>query len=249
MVHRKLRPLLARRASALLTVSHTSATALARYLGLPGHLFHIVSNSAAHILRLPCDALAPARHGLEAGRYLLSVGNLSPNKNLARLCAAHAACDVNVPPLAIAGGFAPGVARARDAGLRARVSLLGRVPDSDLRGLYEGAAGFVFPSLNEGFGIPALEAMQLGVPVLAARSGALPEVLGHAALWFDPKSTSDMVRAITKFAKLDKAARSVMRKNGLARAAHYSWDESANAVWRIVQDVAARQTSSLRRAV
>lgn len=224
--HRWLRPRLARRAAAPVTVSRYSAQALARHLDISAERFTIIANSADHILDVAPDTEILQRSGLRFGGYLLSVGNQSPNKNLGRLVAAHRSAGPSVPPLAIAGSSPPGLVPA-PTGPAARVLRLGRVSDSGLRALYEGAAGFVFPSLSEGFGIPPLEAMSLGIPVLAARRAALPEVLGTAPLWFDPFSTADIARALRAFADLGPAARSRMATEGRARAAQYGWDRSA----------------------
>lgn len=234
--HRALRPRLARRAAALLTVSRHSAAALAQRLGLGEDRFRIVPNSADHMLRLPPAPDAPARYGLRPRGYLLSVGNRSPNKNLSALIAAHASCGEEVPPLALVGGNVPGVV-ADEIGENARVRLLGRVADHDLRGLYEGAAGFVFPALHEGFGIPPLEAMRLGVPVICARSGAMPEVLGNAPLWFDPRDVGDMARAMRAFAKVDDGRRAEMISRGRRCADGYGWHRSALELAHIAAEV------------
>lgn len=242
-LHRVLRPMLARRAQVLLTVSRHSAHALAHHLGVPEQRFRIVPNSAEHALRWPVAPGAPQRHGLVPGGYLLSVGNQSPNKNLAALAAAHALAGPDVPPLAIAGGHVPGVAQVQ-AGRGRRIHLLGRVPDADLRGLYAGAAGFVFPSLHEGFGIPPLEAMQLGVPVLCARSGAMPEVLGSAPLWFDPHDVGDMATTLRRFTRMPDPARREMRVIGRAVAAQYSWRASAQRLLQIIEEDGAQAAAA-----
>jgi glycosyltransferase involved in cell wall biosynthesis len=162
------------------------------------------------------------------------VGNRSPNKNIARLVAAHRRLGDGALPLVIAGGAVPGLA---DAGGGAGARYLGRVSDSELRALYAAADGFLFPSLHEGFGIPPLEAMALGVPVLAARRAAMPEVLGDAAMWFDPMSVADMTRAMCAFADMAPDKRARMIAAGRVRAAGFNWAESA-----------ARLISLLRRA-
>ncbi|WP_299154532.1 glycosyltransferase family 1 protein [uncultured Tateyamaria sp.] len=231
VAHRLLRPALAQRAAALLTVSQHSAGVLSHHLGVPADRFTIVPNSAEHVLRWPHAPGVLATYGLTRGRYLLSVGNQSPNKNLGALIAAHELAGPDVPPLVLVGGDVPGVTHA-EAGQGTRA--LGRVPDSHLRALYEGAAAFVFPSLHEGFGIPPLEAMQLGVPVLCARSGAMPAVLGNAPLWFDPLDVVDMARALRTFARMAPSERAAMQVIGKAMAAQYRWDQSARRLAGIV---------------
>ncbi|MEM6897207.1 MAG: glycosyltransferase family 1 protein [Pseudomonadota bacterium] len=231
--HRALRPALARRAAALITVSDHSAQQLGTHLKLDPARFNIVPNSAEHVLRLPAAPGAPRHYGLTPGGYLLSVGNQSPNKNLAALALAHAAAGSDTLPLAIVGGDVPGIAQARPE--RSGLHLLGRVPDADLRGLYEGAAGFVFPSLHEGFGIPPLEAMQLGVPVLCARSGAMPEVLGDAPIWFSARDPADINRALRAFAGLSAGDRAAMVARGRKVAARYTWRGSAAKMLQILE--------------
>jgi len=225
VLHKGLRPVLARRAAALITVSRFSAGALARHLHFPEQRFSIVPNSAGHVLRAKSDPLALNDWGLKPGGYWLSVGNQSPNKNIARLVAAHRSLGEHAPPLVIAGGIAPGLAgEERGAGAR----FLGRVSDAELRALYEGAAGFLFPSLHEGFGIPPLEAMALGIPVIAARRAAMPEVLGDAAMWFDPYSVADMARAMRAFAEITPQQRARMVAAGQARSAEFTWPASVD---------------------
>ncbi|MEL6807714.1 MAG: glycosyltransferase family 1 protein [Pseudomonadota bacterium] len=242
--HRMLRPMLARRAAVLLTVSRHSAQALSRHLHVDARRFEVVPNSAEHVLGWPSRDGVPARYGLVPGAYLLSVGNQSPNKNIARLIQAHDNAGPKVPPLAIVGGAVPGLT---STGTRQaeRVHLLGRVPDADLRGLYEGAAGFVFPSLYEGFGIPPLEAMQLGVPVLCARSGAMPEVLGPAPIWFDPRDPTDIARCLQAFAAMDAVQRRAQSVLGRSVAAQYRWATSAE---RLLNSVEQLTGQARRRA-
>lgn len=241
VAHAMLRPALAQRAAALLTVSQHSANALSRHVGVPAGRFDIVPNSAEHVLKWPQADGVLARYGLNPGGYLLSVGNQSPNKNLAALIHAHAFAGPSVPPLVLVGGDVPGVAHSQ---LGHGAMALGRVPDRDLRALYEGAGAFVFPSLYEGFGIPPLEAMQLGVPVLCARRGAMPEILGNVPLWFDPLDVGDMIRALQAFGAMDASARAAMRVMGKAMAAQYRWDHSATQLVKIAMRVKARKAIS-----
>lgn len=225
-LHRRLRPVLARRAARLITVSRFSAGELAAVLGVPESGFDIIGNSAAHVLGTSPEPGMLARHGLRPGGYLLAVGNQTANKNIARLIAAHDLAGPDIAPLVIAGGFAPGMVRNRPGG-SARVTFTGRVSDGGLRALYDGALALVFASLREGFGIPPLEAMQLGVPVIASRATALPEVLGDAPMWFDPCSTRSIAAALRSFQIAGPDLRERMIAAGLARAARFDWDRGA----------------------
>jgi glycosyltransferase involved in cell wall biosynthesis len=239
LLHRSLRPILAHRAKALITVSRHASRGLAQHLGVPEDRFSVIPNAADHALRWPMCKAVPQRYGLKPGGYLLCVGNQSPNKNLAALVAAHAQAGPDVLPLALVGGSVPGLS---EVSVGAGAQHLGRVPDGDLRGLYEGAAAFVFPSLNEGFGIPPLEAMELGVPVICAWAGAMPEVLGDAPMWFDPCDTDDMAAELRRFSELPDAARAEMRAKGKVVAARYRWAKSAEQLADLVG------TKALRRA-
>ena len=225
VLHKCLRPVLARRAFQLVTVSAFSVQELSRYCRVSPSKFRIVPNSANHILRHESEPDVLVRFGLHAGKYLLAVGNQTPNKNVARLVAACAETK-DLAVLAIVGSETSGLA---DAGISCAhdVQVLGRVTDEALCALYKGAMGFVWPSLYEGFGIPPLEAMALGIPVLASRSSAMPEILGDAALYFDPEDTADIQRALNTFCAMSEIKRDQMRSKGYDRAHRYSWEQSA----------------------
>ncbi|WP_323764787.1 glycosyltransferase family 1 protein [Marinovum sp.] len=235
-LHRAMRPHLARRAAELVTVSRYSAQQLSRVLGVAEARFAVVPNAADHVLRSAAAPEVLRRHGLRPGGYLLCVGNHSPNKNIAPLVAAHALTG-DLPPLVVVGGAAPGLVPARPGAVIAP----GRVSDGALRALYENATGFVFPSLHEGFGIPPLEAMALGCPVLAARAGALPEVLGSAALWCDPGSPADMARGMRALAQMGPAARAARIAAGRKRAEGYRWERSLDLLLPVLLRAGAGQ--------
>ncbi len=145
-----------------------------------------------------------ARHGLERP-YLLFVGTLEPRKNLERLIAAFhqlLARGQNDFDLVLAGGVgwkAAGIEAAiRDPAGRGRVRRLGYVPGGELPALYQGAEALVYPSLYEGFGLPVLEALACGTPVVTSRAASLPEVGGEAALYLDPNDEQDMLAALER---------------------------------------------------
>jgi glycosyltransferase involved in cell wall biosynthesis len=154
-------------------------------------------------------------------RFILAVGNLQPRKNLARLVEATTRLGA---PLVIVGRAHWGVASA--APETATVRYLGYVPLEDLVGLYGLCAVFAYPSLYEGFGLPALEAMAAGAPVVASDRGAIPEVVADAAVLIDPTDVDAIAAGLAAVLEDDALATS-LRTRGRARASFYSWDESA----------------------
>ncbi|WP_299938797.1 glycosyltransferase family 1 protein [uncultured Pelagimonas sp.] len=226
LFHKTARFILARRVRQLATVSHYSAGELGRCLQVPADRFAVIGNSAEHILTTAGDDAVLARWGLTSGRYFLAAGNQSPNKNISRLIDALARVETADMPLAVAGGFTPGVAQAEMTASE-QITLLGRVSDGELKTLYAHAAAFVWPSLYEGFGIPPLEAMSLGTPVLSSDTTAMPEILGDAALYFTPTDPSDITRALKAFLAMNPESRAALGARGRARAAEFSWAVSA----------------------
>ncbi|MFZ5425336.1 MAG: glycosyltransferase family 4 protein [Thermodesulfobacteriota bacterium] len=167
--------------------------------------------------------------GVRPGDYWLCVGTIEPRKNQERLFEALAKAPGN-RPLVLAGGrgwlmddVARGVA---DLGLTSRVKLTGYVDDDELAWLYANCFGFVYPSLFEGFGLPVLEAMSLGAPVVTSSVSSLPEVAGDAALLVDPLDTDAIATAMARL-EMDAALRVDLKARGLARAALFSWESAA----------------------
>jgi glycosyltransferase involved in cell wall biosynthesis len=224
-----------RRAARVIAVSAvTREEIVARYRLPPGRVVVVPEAAAAHFTPPSAAAVAVARSRYGLGRpYLLSVGLLEPKKNVAALLEA-------VARLRRAGGWdpttelvlvgAPGWGpdpgrRSRALGLDGLVRFVGPVPDADLPALYGGALGFAFPSLWEGFGLPVLEAMACGTPVVASNRGALPEVTAGAALLAEPTPPA-LAEALAQLIA-DGALRERLRAAGLARAAQFSWERTA----------------------
>lgn len=229
LVHRTLRPRLARRARRVVTVSEFSRGELARYCRVDPERFAVIYNSGEHIRRAPAEPSALAANDLRPGGYLLCFGGASPNKNFAAVLGALDAVERAGLTLAVVGAADASVfAAVGGAGAAERPSVrrLGYVSDGTLRALYENASGFVFPSLYEGAGIPPLEAMSLGCPVIASRSSAIPEVCGEAALYVDPRDPRDLSSAIERLAG-DAELRAGLRARGRERAGAYGWAEAA----------------------
>lgn len=221
-----LQPRLARRAAMVLTVSNHSKAELEHFGVVPKGKARVVPNGADHILRVRPDRSILHRHNLTTGAYFLAIGSLAPHKNIGLLThAARARADTSMP-LVIAGGgnasvFADtGITPSQD------VRPIGRVTDAELRALYENATALVFPSLTEGFGLPPVEAMFCGCPVIASTGGAVPEVCGEAVLLVDPLDLSGWTAAMTKVAE-DTDLRARLTTAGYKRAATFTWANAA----------------------
>lgn len=184
-----------------------------------------------------------------AGPYVLSVGDWHPRKNqigLIRAFRALLAAHPKLPHKLVLAGkrtwFAPRVMdEIRQSGLEERIVLTDFVDDDILPHLYNAADVFVFPSFYEGFGLPALEAMACGRPVVCSDSTALPEVVDGAALLFDPHSVEEQMRAIADIL-IDKELFRRMEKKSLQRAAFFNWNETARQTLDVYREVAGIQT-------
>ena len=192
----------------------------------------------------PEDCLpALARHGLAHQDYLLFVGNVEPRKNLRALLDAYGRmrkATGRAPRLAIAGGAGWKNRSIHQAAatstFAADIRFLGHVSDADLPALLCGALAFVYPSLYEGFGLPPLEAMACGTPVMTSNRSSLPEVVGDAALIVDPDDRAALADAMARLVS-DPTLREDLRARGLDRARRYSWDATARRTIEVYEDV------------
>jgi glycosyltransferase involved in cell wall biosynthesis len=226
--YRLLLPWIGRRARRILTVSDFSRHSLAAH-GI-GRLdgIDVVHNGTDHILDTAPDPGVLARHGLAPGGYVMTLGSAKGYKNIRRVFAAIRGADL--PPLVVAGGPGAEAYAARGWTPPEGTIFTGFVTDGELRSLYEGARLFAFPSLTEGFGLPPVEAMQCGAPVVAAAAGAMPEVCGAAARLVDPEDDAAWRAAMVELSR-DAAAAKALREAGLARAAELSWDAAGARLW------------------
>ncbi len=182
-----------------------------------------------------------ARYGLDRP-YVLSVGTIQPRKNYIRLIRAFARLPVSGVMLVIAGarGWLYEEVLAEAARQAERVRILGFVEDEDLPALYRGASLFVFPSFYEGFGLPVLEAMACGVPVVCSCASSLPEVAGDAALLVDPHDEEGLREAMER-ALEDEGLRREMTARGRARAAAFTWERAARGLMAAFAEVGIRR--------
>ena len=171
-----------------------------------------------------------------AGKYILFVGSIQPRKNLARLIAAwHEIKDEFKDIYLVIAGDAGRVFRTEQFFEDKQIRFLSRIPDADLPGLYARAELFVLPSLDEGFGLPVLEAMACGTPVLVSNAGALPEVAGDAAVIFDVANPAELTASL-KCCLQNSALRMSLKEKGLTRAKNFSWQHPAEMIWKMLNE-------------
>jgi glycosyltransferase involved in cell wall biosynthesis len=242
---RHLVPAVLKRARAIVAVSESTRRDVSTFYGIEGRKVQVVPNGFdAERYRLGITTQeVTEKYGLR--NYLLFVGNLLPHKNLATLLQAFSHIVGGLThQLVIAGKKDPRyypalAAQTQTLGLQNRVLFLDYVPAEDLPALYTGADACVLPSLYEGFGLPLLEAMACGTPVVASRASSMPEVVGEAGLLCDPYDARDVAQAMA--AVLGSAdRREAMRRRGLARATQFSWRRTATTILGILKEVARR---------
>ena len=237
------------RSAHVLTVSDASKRDILRFFAIPPERITVVHNAIdAQVGRLPSDeevARARERFQLHAP-FVLYVGNIKPHKNVDRLIEAFALvrsgalADVKLLIIGDEISKYPTLRRAvHRHKLHKHVRFLGFVDERTLASLYRLATVFAFPSLYEGFGLPPLEAMASGTPVVTSNLSSLPEVVGDAAILVDPYDVTAIAHGIRRVL-LDKELRDQMRTRGLERASAYSWERSVATIHRIYTEVAAR---------
>jgi glycosyltransferase involved in cell wall biosynthesis len=210
----------------VLTVSNFSRGEITRYWRCDEKKIRVMLEGWQHLVRVAADPSVLERHGLRKGRYVLAVSSPTPNKNfklIAEAVGRLAAPDFDV---AVAGSL-DGKVFGGGGAPRAPVMVLhGDVCDAELRALYENAGLFVYPSLYEGFGIPAVEAMASGCPVIASNTASLPEVCGDAAVYVSPHDAAGLARAIDELMR-EGGERKRLAERGKQLAERYSWRAAA----------------------
>jgi glycosyltransferase involved in cell wall biosynthesis len=228
---------LIRKVRAIITVSQFSKERIVRLTGVdPGHVNIIPNGVESRFCPADPDIVQQVRSKLGiTSPYILFVGSLEPRKNLKMLLEAWRLGDFEGATLAVVGASGHLFPRMKVDSQPEGVRLLGPVEDAVLPVLYSGAAGFVYPSIYEGFGLPPLEAMACGCPVAVSDIPAHREVCGGAATYFDPLIPEEISTKLEWLLRLDGPTRASYVEGGLHRAASYSWGSSAADTWRILQ--------------
>ena len=224
-------PTLSHTAARILTDSHFSEGELIKYCGVSPDKIAVVPLGIDHMSRLQPDYNVFTKHRLGDKPYILAVSSLSPHKNFMRLTQAFNLFQNENVDIVVAGGANPKIfSDSRFFSSQANVHFLGYVNDSELRALYERAHCFVYPSLYEGFGLPPLEAMACGCPVIVSDAASLKEVCGAAALYCDPESYEDIAAKISLLLA-DTSLREKLCETGKMWATKFQWIDTARAIW------------------
>lgn len=242
---RLMLPLAVRRASAVVTMSESARDDLREVLKIPTEKIHVIHEAAPAEFSPISDKAVLAsireRYGL-AGPYILYVGTIEPRKNLSRLLRAFARFRRQgfTHDLALVGprGWSMDGLEAQIAelSLGGAVRLIGYVPERDLIGLYSSATLFVFPSLYEGFGLPPLEAMACGTPVITSNNSSLAEVCDGAACLVEPTDVPRLAEVIAELVA-DPERRAALSQLGRQRAAEFSWERAARQTMEVYHTV------------
>ncbi len=252
-LYRQLLPRLAQRAAVVATVSEFSRHRLAPRLGISEESILVLGNGVD--ASFSAETIGGGEPAGGNGPLFLCVGSMDPRKNLGRLLRAWLSLQASgrLPGdarLQLVGGSNPrnfaGVDRVEGAG----IEWLGRIDDAELIRRYRAADAFVFPSVYEGFGLPPLEAMSCGCPVLMSDAASLPEVGGEAfdprrdgsegaVLYFDPLSEAGIAAALGHFLALDVEQRRKIRANALARAREFTWEAVAARTAEALKEISA----------
>jgi len=221
------------RSDAIIAVSRFTASQVKQLLDVDPARIHVVP----HGVHMPAPSPAAARENL-----VLFVGVIQRRKNVARLVKAFEGLPEGWR-LALAGasqgyGAAEELRAVEESSRRADIDLLGHLSTEQLTALYARARIFAFPSLDEGFGMPVLEAMAHGVPVIASRTSAMPEVAGDAALLVDPLNIDELAYALARLAT-DPALREALIAQGRSRALRFTWESAVAQTWAVYEKVMA----------
>ncbi len=230
---------IAARAPRTMTVSRFSAAEAVACFAAPAERVRVTTEGWQHLLRVDADASVLDQHGLRGQPFALAVSSPTPNKNFAAITRALALLGAEAPRCVVVGAADAAVFQGSAAGdaASARLVRVGYVSDAQLKALYAHAHCFVFPSFYEGFGIPPLEAMASGCPVIASTAPAVVEVCGDAALYFDPARPGELADRLRELFT-DAALRERLCAAGRQRLERYSWQAAAALNLAAIREVA-----------
>jgi glycosyltransferase involved in cell wall biosynthesis len=234
----------ARKADHVITCSeYTRADIIDTYKLAPEKVTAIHLAAASRFAPAAGDDIARIRdrYGLPS-EFILAVGSIQPRKNLQRLIDAYRLLNqrIKAPPLVLVGKkawlYKDSIAAVERSGCGEKIRLTGFVPDEDLPAIYSAATVFVYPSFFEGFGLPPLEAMQCGTPVITGNRTSLPEIVGSAGVLVDPYDSQALADAIERLLS-DRELRTKLTQRGLERSKMFSWEQTARDTLKVFERV------------
>lgn len=229
-------PILGRRSARILTVSEFAKSELVKYGIARADKVTVIHNGVDHIHRGGVDESIIDRLGLADRPFSVTFSNLQAHKNLAVLFEAFSRPEMSSQTLVLIGPDLRQAFLEKGFSLGDNVIFAGRLSDAEVGGLYRNAICQVFPSLTEGFGLPPIEAMAVGCPVIAAPCGALPEVCGDQAIYAPPHDSTAWAKAVLDLAGESSADRQARITRVRAWGARFTWDRSAQALVKVVQE-------------
>lgn len=228
---------LAQNARHILTVSHFSQKELAHWLKISPQRFSVVPLGADHLDRVTANPQILSKYHLEKDNYLLVVASQSQHKNLTTVFQALQSIQREIQVVVTGGSFDDIFQMQKKRWMPKNIQTLGYVPDEALKALYENALGLIFPSAYEGFGLPILEAMRCGCPVLCSNAASMPEVAGDAAIYFDPHQPQQIVEVLNRFLPNPQIHKS-LHFAGREQAKRFTWAITARQSIKILLRVA-----------
>jgi glycosyltransferase involved in cell wall biosynthesis len=252
---RRRLPIMARNATMIIAATESGKHELCEHLNVEPERVSVTPYAPRRSFRpVSQEQTAEVRRRLDIeDEFLLFVGTIEPRKNLITLIRAYEELlrvRGHRPQLVIAGkkGWLTEelFAHIRRAGLEERLRFTGYISEEDLAALYSSCKAFIYPSLYEGFGLPPLEAMACGAPVITSRIGSITAVVGEAAYLIEPTDASGLARSILKLLE-DESARDHLRQQGRARAAEFTWEKTAAQTFEVYREAIKRWQASARR--
>jgi glycosyltransferase involved in cell wall biosynthesis len=226
--HKLIHTNLSRLAKTIITDSEFSRKELSCYLKQPIERFNVIHLAGNHINKIEPDLETLDKYGLRKKEYILIVASQSPHKNLKIAKEAVKLIKSQMKFVFVGGDYQKVFNKKSEQHTWKNAMILGYTNDCELKALYQNALGYLFPSYYEGFGLPILEAMNCGCPVICARAASLPEVAGEAALYFNPVNPAEIANAIDKI-YFDTKLRDELIRRGYRRANEFNWQSTAEA--------------------
>jgi glycosyltransferase involved in cell wall biosynthesis len=231
--YRLVYTVLAKTARLVITVSNFSKNELIKYCRIPSQKLVVIPEGSDHILSIEADRRVFTQYNIGEKPYILTVGTNAPHKNLEVIYQAAAMLAGKELEFVVVGSDFDRWFNTPSILVNERCKKPGYIPDAALKALYQGAVAFIFPSLYEGFGLPPLEAMACGCPVIASNASSIPEVCANAALYFNPRQPGELVEQINCLIN-DPVLQSELREKGYSQARRFQWSNTSKSTWELL---------------